>query len=460
MLFNSQEFLLVFLPLTLMGYYTFASSEDRRIWFLIVASIVFYAYWDLRVAPLLIGSVVVNWIIANLYVTHRKKALLLVGVTFNLLGIGFFKYTNFLVGNVAAVMGRAFTPWDIVLPLGISFFTFQQISYLVDLRRESAPLYPFGKYALYVTFFPQLISGPIVRHNEIIGQYALDPFREGLHERLSRGFGLFLIGLFKKVILADNMAQVATTLFDQAAAGKVLSLGEGWTATGAYTLQLYFDFSGYSDMAIGLGLMFGLSLPLNFNAPYVALSFQDIWRRWHMTLSRFFRDYVYFPLGGSLFGPRRQVLAIALTMVLCGLWHGASWPTTLWGVMQGIVLIVNVLWRKTGIRLPKALAWSLTMLFWIFSLAVFRSATVAVGGRMLLSLVGMNGTSLSVADYPRPWLVLLYAIPAVLGPTSQKVALEWLRARPVYAVAIAVSLLVLVLKIGDAGYSEFIYFQF
>jgi D-alanyl-lipoteichoic acid acyltransferase DltB (MBOAT superfamily) len=179
-----------------------------------------------------------------------------------------------------------------------------------------------------------------------------------------------------------------------------------------------------------------------------------------MTLSRFFRDYVYFPLGGSLFGIRRQMVAIMITMVLCGLWHGASWPTTLWGVFQGIVLIINVLWRKTGIRLPQPLAWSMTMLFWIFSLAIFRSATVAAGGQMLLSLVGINGISRAVADVTRPWQVLLYAIPAVVGPTSQKLALKWLRARPAYAVAIAVALLLLVLKIGDAGYSEFIYFQF
>ena len=253
MLFNSQEFLLVFLPLTLILYFAFAGKESLRIWVLISASLFFYAYWDLRFLPLLIVSVMLNWLCSQLHASYPHRSILIAGVALNLLIIGFFKYTNFIIGNVAATAGGGFAPWNIILPLGISFFTFQQISYLVDLKRGAAPVYPFHKYLLYVTFFPQLIAGPIVRHDEIIGQYSFDPMREGVHERLSKGFVLLFIGLFKKMILADTVAETASFLFNDAAAGNTLSFYGAWVAAAAYTLQIYYDFSGYSDMAIGLG---------------------------------------------------------------------------------------------------------------------------------------------------------------------------------------------------------------
>ena len=352
MLFNSQIFLIFFMPVTVIGYYLLAARASWRMGWVLLASLVFYGYWDIRFLPLLLFSVVMNWLLARNFGRHHHPIVPLLGVAANLLIIGVFKYANFFAGNVSMMIGGDFSPWDIVLPLGISFFTFQQISYLMDLRRGRAPVYPFGQYALYVTFFPQLIAGPIVRHNELISQFEQAPLREGSTERLSRGMTLFLIGLCKKVVLADTLAGIATPLFTLIADGKSLTFAEAWIAAGGYTLQLYFDFSGYSDMAIGLGLLFGFTIPTNFNAPYVAMSIRDFWRRWHITLSRFLRDYLYIPLGGNRFGLPRQIYALMATMILGGLWHGAGWTFVLWGAWHGIGLVGNHLWKKHGLSNP------------------------------------------------------------------------------------------------------------
>ena len=460
MLFNSPIFLTFFLPVTIIGYYLLADKPGWRKGWLLLASLVFYGYWDIRFLPLLLVSVVMNWSLAEIFGKKGHPALPLVGVGANLVIIGIFKYANFFTGNLLLAAGGHFNPWDIVLPLGISFFTFQQISYLLDLRRGRAPLYPLRQYALYVTFFPQLIAGPIVRHNELIDQFDLAPLREGLAERLSRGLILFLIGLFKKVVLADKMAEIATPLFTLIAGGKSLTLAEAWVAAGGYTLQLYFDFSGYSDMAIGLGLLFGFTIPINFNAPYRARSVRDFWRRWHISLSRFLRDYLYIPMGGNRFGVPRQILALMATMLLGGLWHGAGWTFVLWGGWHGIGLVVNHFWEKTGFKLPRALAWLMTILFIIFGWVVFRSETLPHAWAMLAAMTGWDGWSLVVNDVPHRWSVLLFALPALLGPTSQKLALEKLTPRPVYAALAAGLFFYLVLFIGDEGYSEFVYFQF
>jgi len=460
MLFNSQVFLAIFLPITVVVYYLLAHRPKWRMGWLLLVSLVFYAYWDVRFLPLLLASLSLNWLLAKLYGKVGHPVLPLAGVMVNLVIIGIFKYANFITGNVVQASGGGFAPWDIVLPLGISFFTFQQISYLLDLRRGQAPVYPFQHYALYVTFFPQLIAGPIVRHNELIDQFGLPPLRAGQAERFSRGVVLFLCGLFKKVVLADHLAAIATPLFTLIAHGKALTLAEAWVAAGSYTLQLYFDFSGYSDMAIGLGLLFGFTIPINFNAPYRALSVRDFWRRWHITLSRFLRDYLYIPMGGNRFGLSRQMAALMVTMLLGGLWHGAGWTFVLWGGLHGVGLAVNHLWEKTGLRLPRGTAWLLTMLFVIFGWVLFRSATLSQAGIMMATMTGWNGWSLAVHDVPHRWSVLLFALPALLGPTSQQLALEKLSPRPVYAALAASLFFYLVLLIGDQGYSEFVYFQF
>jgi len=460
MLFNSQEFLLVFLPLTLIIYFALASKATLRIWVLISASLFFYAYWDLRFLPLLVVSVMLNWFCSKLYASYTHRSILFAGVALNLLIIGFFKYTNFIIGSVATTVGVGFAPWNIILPLGISFFTFQQISYLVDLKRDAAPVYPFHKYVLYVTFFPQLIAGPIVRHDEIIGQYSLDPTREGIYERLSKGFGLFLIGLFKKMILADSVAETASILFNNAAAGNTLSFFGSWVAAAAYTLQIYYDFSGYSDMAIGLGSMFGLSIPTNFNAPYLAVSIRDFWRRWHITLSRFLRDYLYIPMGGNRYGMPRQVVALMMTMLLGGLWHGAGWTFVIWGGLHGLALVVDHLWGKSGFPLPKTFGWVLTLIFVMFGWVIFRADNMGTAVSIIRSMVGANGLSFELPDVMPPIRIFYYALPAFIGPTSQRLVNHYLHPRPIYAVIIAGALFYLSLRAGDGNYSEFIYFQF
>jgi D-alanyl-lipoteichoic acid acyltransferase DltB (MBOAT superfamily) len=381
------------------------------------------------------------------------------GVALNLAVLGVFKYADFFRGTAAALLGDAFHPWNLILPLGISFFVFQKISYLIDLRRGDRHVYGLLDFCMFVTFFPQLIAGPIVRHNEIIHQFSLDPRRPEVWENLSRGFVLFVIGVTKKVALADTLAMVADPLFGKAM-GASLTAVEAWAATAAYTLQIYFDFSGYSDMAIGLGLMFGLRLPMNFNAPYRAVSIRDFWRRWHMTLSRFLRDYLYIPLGGNRCGVLRQAANVVLTMLLGGLWHGANWTFVAWGGLHGAALAVNHVWAGWGLRLPRGVAWALTLLFVMAGWVLFRSADFATAGDVLLSMLGQHGLGTLLLD--REFVAALVGGTAIalLGPTSQEAALARLQPNPWLAMPAGALLAYLLLLVGGRLPNVFIYFQF
>jgi D-alanyl-lipoteichoic acid acyltransferase DltB (MBOAT superfamily) len=458
MLFHSHVFLLLFLPTVLVGYYLFQAHRSIRTWLLVVASLVFYAYWDVRLVPLLVGSVCVNWMFARAFGRHPRRSLVVLGVALNLFVLGVFKYADFFADNLAWFVGFHHQRWSIVLPLAISFFTFQQISYLVDLYRARAPVYRFDQYALYVMFFPQLIAGPIVRHHELIHQFALSPLREGLYERLSRGFTLLIIGIFKKAVIADELAKISDSLF--AAASQGLTFAEGWLGAVAFALQIYFDFSGYSDMAIGLGLMFGFVLPLNFNAPYRATSIREFWRRWHMTLSRFLRDYLYISFGGNRRGPWRQAMAVFITFLLGGLWHGAAWTFVVWGALHGIALAVNQLWSRAGLRMPGILAWALTLLFVVVSFVVFRAESFTMAAGMLLAMAGANGWSMAVPGVGGPWLIAAAAALVLFAPTSQRLALEMLVPRWLAAAGIAVVAAYVTLHVGGGENVEFIYFQF
>jgi D-alanyl-lipoteichoic acid acyltransferase DltB (MBOAT superfamily) len=458
MLFNSTIFILLFLPPVLAAYYMLAGNRRARLALLSLASLAFYGYWDVRFVPLLAGSAVGNWLLVQVFARHPVRHLPLLGVALNLLLLCVFKYTNFLASTLAAVADRPFRGFDIILPIGISFFTFQQVSYLMDLKRGKAPIYGFQDYFLFITFFPQLIAGPIVRHHEIIPQYDRDPRRAETWENLSRGALLFLIGLCKKVVLADQLALIADPFFEAARTGQVLNLAEAWSADLAYTLQIYFDFSGYSDMAIGLGLMCGFRLPVNFDAPYRAASIQEFWRRWHMTLSRFLRDYVYISLGGNRRGRMRQAANVAVTFLLGGLWHGAAWTFVAWGGLHALALAASGLWRRYFGPLPRALGWALTLLFVMVAWVVFRAADFATAASVLRSMAGANG--LGPAALEDGWLLAFGSGVALLGMSSHRILRAHFQPRWWVAVPAAGVLVFVLLMIGGSPQNEFIYFQF
>jgi len=469
MLFHTQFFLLVFLPLALGAYFLAARwpgaiGTPLRKGLLVAASLFFYGYWDPMLLPLLLFSIGANWLFARLY-GPRRAWLVTAGVALNLLLLGVFKYADFFASSVAFVLGETHEPWNIILPLAISFFTFQQISYLVDLKRSKAPVYSLLDYSLFVSFFPQLIAGPIVRHHELIGQFALDPLRPGLGERFARGATFLTIGLVKKVFLADPLGHIANPLFTRAAEGAALTFGESWTATFAYTFQLYFDFSSYSDMALGMGLMFGFTLPLNFDSPYKATSIRDLWRRWHMTLTRFLRDYVYTPVGLSL--PRkgkllRETVATMTTMTLIGAWHGAAWSFIIFGALHGVAMVINQAWVRLRWPLPKGLGWFLTFMFFAVSLVLFRAEDVAVAWRMWTEMAGVYGLSFDVPhlELKHGLLIPLAGLIALLAPNSQHLVLEPAQPNRHLATVVGLALVVVLLNVGAGQNVEFIYFQF
>ncbi|GJD97918.1 MBOAT family O-acyltransferase [Methylobacterium iners] len=406
-LFNSYAFIGAFLPTALIGYAVlgrFGTEHVAQAW-LLTCSFLFWGYWYPLHLPILVGSCITNYMIGRSFsqvndsVTNRR-ALLWLGVVSNLVLLIYFKYCVFLVQNVGVLTGVDFAVQSIVLPLGISFFTFQQIAYLVDAHNGDAGEYSFVDYCLFVTFFPQLIAGTIVHHREMMGQFT-KPVRDRLNERnFAIGVTYFALGLFKKVVIADNISTISDKFFAEAAVGTELSGVEAWRSVLAYTLQLYFDFSGYSDMAIGLALMFGIRLPFNFNSPYKATSISDFWRRWHMTLSRFLRDYLYVPLGGNRYGKARRYANLMITMVLGGLWHGAGWTFLIWGALHGTYLMINHAWQSlrmhlgltgsmglAGIWIGRVLTLLCVMVAWVF----FRSSCLEAASHMLSAMVGLNG---------------------------------------------------------------------
>jgi len=351
MLFQSQVFILIFLPLMLATYYATARRPHVREWVLLAGSLVFYSWWDPRFLPILLGQSTATWGAVELYRRTGRAGWLWAGVVVNFASLAFFKYTAFLAGEIAALVGMKAPPISIVLPIGISFFTFQLACYLVDVARGDAHSYPWRRVTLFVSLFPHLIAGPIVRHHQIMPQLDADPLRPGLAERFAKGLAFFIIGCAKKVFLADPMARFADPIF-AAAATSTPSLVDAWHGALAFSFQLFLDFSAYSEMAIGLGLMLGVRFPDNFDMPYRASDLANFWRRWHMTLSQLIRDYLYIPLGGSRHGWGTYVKATLVSMGLCGLWHGAGWTYVAWGLMHGVGLVVCRAWQQKAFPLP------------------------------------------------------------------------------------------------------------
>ena len=456
MLFQAQGFILLFLPLAVLAYYAVAGSAELRQWILIGASLVFYAWWDVRFLPLLFGQISATWLLALLSERVQGKWPLVAGIVLNLASLTTFKYLDFLVGSVEAAAGISLPRANLVLPIGISFFSFQLVSYLVDRMRDDAPVYPFRPFLLFVVLFPHLIAGPIVRHNELIPQFEQDPRRPGLWGRVSAGLIIFTVGLAKKVLLADALAREVDPLFARAAASSILDFGQAWTAALGFSFQLFLDFSAYTEMAIGIALLFGLTLPDNFRRPYLARDLRDFWRRWHITLSHFIRDYLYIPLGGSKFGPARYVLATLASMTLCGLWHGAGWTFAAWGLWHGVGLVVCRTWQRHVRPMPAALGWAITMLFVLIGWIVFRAADFTTAVSILTSLAGAHGVNGSLAAAP---LLIAAALVSGLVPSAHEIKDRLLHPYPAFAFAAAL-LAVTCLCQNHYDLVNFIYFQF
>jgi len=523
MLFHSYSFLFLFLPVTLLLFFVSRSYGSKRLALsvLTLASFGFYAIWNPLYLPLLLLSIGLNFAIGRQLSAQysqlaiapsttqshsafgtlqtQRKALLSLGLGINLALIAYYKYADFIASSILPsglyqAVNSELALSQITLPLAISFFTFQQISYLVDAYKGDSSVYRFGDYCLFVSFFPQLIAGPIVRHQNLIPQFHQPQTFRFSQRNVVVGLAGFALGLSKKVLIADSLSPWVSEIF--AHADDVTFL-EAWVGAIAYSLQLYFDFSGYSDMAIGIALLFNIQLPVNFNSPYKATSIVSFWRRWHITLSHFLRDYLYIPLGGSQKGNARRYGNLLITMLLGGLWHGAGWTFVLWGGLHGAYLCINHAWHRFSqqwqqrylplLTLPAAIAWSLTMVAVVVSWVLFRSETLADGIGIIQTMAGLNGVVLPGASTGKlggleqlgvqltPWAQMPH-LPMLFG--SRLAAMGWLailtlacvqlpntqeivgsmRPNPIWAVGLGCLSVLCLLSLNQV--SEFLYFQF
>ena len=433
MLFNSYEFLFLYFPISFAAFFAIGrySRALAALW-LFAASLFFYGWWNPAYVGLLVGSILFNFAMGSAISRQHQggafnsaKGLLIVAISSDLGLLAYYKYANFFVDNAIQWLGMEGTMQTVILPLGISFFTFTQIAFLVDAYRGEVKERNFVHYGLFVTYFPHLIAGPVLHHKEMMPQFAQAKTYRPHWDNISIGLTFFIIGLFKKLVLADGVAPFATPVFSAASAGASLTLLEAWGGALAYTLQLYFDFSAYSDMAIGLSRMFGIKLPLNFNSPYKAVNIVDFWRRWHMTLSRFLREYLYFALGGNRKGAVRRYANLMLTMLLGGLWHGAGWTFIIWGGLHGVYLCINHAWsqfRTTVLGalpvsgLERGAAWLLTFLAVVVGWVFFRADDTSAALAILHAMVGKNGM-LVPDNWPAAWY--FYAALTKLGLSVQ-----------------------------------------
>jgi alginate O-acetyltransferase complex protein AlgI len=457
-----------------------------------VSSVLFYSYSNIiHLLRLIVLSMLFNYWLGGILARNdeakkvkgvKRKHILWVGVAANIASLAYFKYTDFLIENVNFVLGTHLALLQILLPLGISFFTFQEIAYLVDSYNRKTSEYSFINYALFVSFFPQLIAGPIVHHKEMITQFEDERNSNLNYENVALGLYFLVMGLFKKVVIADTFAFWATNGFDNHQAP--LRLIEAWATSLSYTLQLYFDFSGYTDMAIGAGLIFNIKIPVNFNSPYKALDIGDFWRRWHMTLSRFWKQYLYVPQGGNRYGDLVTVRNLLIVFLIGGIWHGAGWSFVIWGALHGIAMVIYKAWRKLEIDLPKVLAWCLTFNFvnaaWVF----FRARTLEDGIKVLAGMAGANGVTLPIelepvlgwlrefgvefgkgiflaTGTPNPYKTALWLISCLFGVVFLQNSQELSRKFRTNLFWLTFVLALLFISLDNMrGYSEFIYFRF
>ena len=478
MLFNSYPFIFLFLPVALAGYFVLGRFGNLAavIW-LALASLAFYSFSNWPFVALLLASIAFNYGIGWLLIERRLRdrtrlAVATVGIAGDLVVLGIFKYGGFLAANLNAVFSIRFTV-DILLPVGISFYTFTQIAFLVDAFRGKVARDRLPHYALFVTYFPHLIAGPILHHRDMIPQFESAQAKRPDPHLILCGLIIFAIGLFKKTCLADGIQPMVSLAFG----ANTPSFDQAWIGALAYTFQLYFDFSGYSDMAIGISLMFGVFLPLNFNSPYQARNIIDFWRRWHMTLSQFLRDYLYVPLGGNRHGRILRYVNLMLTMALGGLWHGAAWTFVIWGVLHGAYLCINHAWNHFGPAVaprfaPAAngAAFVLTFLSVVVAWVFFRADSLASAMYVLARMADPTQVTFGRVEMLDTGLILIYAAIAWFAPNTQAImgydhqnrsvgeALGAWRIRPALLYASAAVLAFGIL--GIQQHSEFIYFRF
>jgi alginate O-acetyltransferase complex protein AlgI len=478
MLFNSYPFIFLFLPVALAGYFLLGRSSNLApvIW-LALASLVFYSVSNWQFVALLLASIAFNYMIGWLLIEKQLRAaarfvVLTVGVAGDLLVLGTFKYAGFFAANLNAVFATGFAV-NILLPVGISFYTFTQIAFLVDAYRGNVARYRLPHYALFVTYFPHLIAGPILHHKDMIPQFESERSKRPDSHLILCGLIFFAIGLFKKTCLADGIQPLVAPAFG----ANYPSFDQAWIGALAYTFQLYFDFSGYSDMAIGISLMFGIFLPLNFNSPYKATSIVDFWRRWHMTLSQFLRDYLYTSLGGNRHGRVLRYVNLMITMVLGGLWHGAAWTFVAWGALHGLYLCINHAWSNYGpaiaprfVPLANAAAFILTFVAVVVAWVFFRADSISSAIFVVSTMADPTNIVFGRGEIANALFIAVYAAIAWFAPNTQTIMgydhknrvvgenlTIWLR-RPGFLYAAAAALAFGVL--GISQHSEFIYFRF
>ena len=490
MIFNSYEFIFAFLPITFFIYFYLNHKRLTEVskGFLVFSSLFFYSWWNVAYLPIILSSMLFNYVFGKSLLKNwggesnknrfSKKTILTFGIIANLSLLGYFKYMDFFIENINLAFDTQADLLHLALPLAISFFTFQQISYLVDSYRQETKEYDFLSYALFVTFFPQLIAGPIVHHKEMMPQFAKIRNKVINYQNISIGIFIFSIGLFKKVVIADTFAVWATAGFDTAS---TLNLFEAWATSLSYTFQLYFDFSGYTDMAIGLAFLFNIKLPINFNSPYKATNIQDFWRRWHMTLSRFLKDYIYIPLGGNRKGEFRTYSNLMATFILGGIWHGAGWTFVFWGFLHGMALVIHRAWSSLGLSLWGWVGWFITFNFlnisWVFFRAkewddaikvlsaMFSVENIMLPEKLAGKLASLGQYGVTFGDWTKNimgftetfvWIFVGFIMVLLFRNSTEKIKSFELNAKTAFIASIAFVAAVLSLN----KVSEFLYFNF
>ncbi|HYM35278.1 MAG TPA: MBOAT family O-acyltransferase [Steroidobacteraceae bacterium] len=495
MLFTTAAFAFLFLPVVIIGFYSIArlSHMWAAAW-LFAASVFFYGYWMPSFTLLLLSSIVVNFFVGRrigVNLAERRsiaRGWMIAGVIFNLAVLSYFKYANFFIDTARTLTHLNLPLVNVILPIGISFYTFTQIAFLADAYQKGVREYKFIHYGLFVTYFPHLVAGPVLHHAQMMPQFGREETYRFQLSNFAAGVAIFSLGLIKKVVLADGISQYADAVFDAVAKGAAPTFHEAWLGSLAYTFQLYFDFSGYSDMAIGLSWMLNIRLPFNFNSPYKSLNIIDFWRRWHMTLSAFLRDYLYIALGGNRHGPFRRYVNLGLTMLLGGLWHGANWTFVFWGGLHGLYLGINHAFRAMTERFHSALStnrlfmllsWLITFLAVVIAWVFFRAPTFGVARDILQAMLQPSATPTLAESNRLLWnaglhfstgliaCLLLGAI-AIAAPNSNRIG-EWIQARcqtrlsrraAVFGAAITLMILLVVLNEARESVSAFIYFNF